>query len=268
MGPTRRAWRSTALAGMLPLVVTCLGACGNGALPEAAESSATSPSASGVAELEDGPLRPGRYRHLLTFVCEKGDVVGCPPDPVEPEPIEFRVTVPEGWSAATNFRTLYPGSASLEEVEEEDGPTHGPGGAGLIFGWTNFHVGLNSDPCTPLNTDGHRMPDIKVGPTVDDFVQAVVDNPKLDVTAPVDVEVGSHDARFFTLTGPADLSGCDDWRPWDPGFYAQGPRNRWDVWAVDVDGTRVVVVAQYFPGTPEQVVTDLREMAASVDLVR
>jgi hypothetical protein len=63
---------------------------------------------------------------------------------------------------------------------------------------------------------------------------------------------------------PSDLSGCDFWRPWEPGIYAQGPGNMWDVWALDIDGLRVVMVAQHFPATPEGVRRDLREIVLSM----
>jgi hypothetical protein len=108
------------------------------------------------------------------------------------------------------------------------------------------------------------VPDIEVGPTIDDFVEAVAARPKLHVTAPRRVKLGGRPARYFRLTGPSDVSRCEGWRPWDPGFYAQGPDNVWDVWAVDVSGFRVVVVTQYFPGTPTEVRTQLRDMVTSL----
>ncbi len=225
------------------------------------EASSPSATAQEVLELEDGPIPPGRYHHVLTFECEKGDTVSCPPNPTPPAPVDVEVTVPEGWEAATDFRLLYP--TGRGEPADVGGPTNDPDGAGLVIGWTNFHVGLNSDPCA-RNHDGHLVPDIEVGPTVDDFADAVVDHPTLDVTRPTRTKVGGRPARFFELTGPADISECDDWRPWDPGFYVQGPDNHWDVWAVDVDGTRIVVVAQYFPGTSDEIVTGLHDMVESM----
>lgn len=232
------------------------------ATPPSTPSTSPSSTEPGVQRLQDGPITPGRYRHVLRFGCEEGDVISCPPNPTPPEPVTFEVTVPDGWEAALDFRLLYP--AGMGGLQDSGGATNDPDGAGFVVGWTNFHVGLNSDPCA-RNHDGHLVPDIPVGPSVDDFVDAVVDHPTLDVTRPTKARVGGFPARFFSLTGPSDISRCDDWRPWDPGFYVQGPDNHWDVWAVDVDGTRVVVVTQYFPGTSEEITTELRAMVESMD---
>jgi len=76
--------------------------------------------------------------------------------------------------------------------------------------------------------------------------------------------VGGYPARFFSLEGPADISGCDNWRPWDPGFYVQGPNNHWDVWVIDVAGDRVLIVTQYFPDTPRDTVVELGDMVGSI----
>ncbi|WP_183092784.1 hypothetical protein [Nocardioides stalactiti] len=80
----------------------------------------------------------------------------------------------------------------------------------------------------------------------------------------MDASVGGHPARFFTLSVPADISGCEFWRPWEPSFHAQGPSNIWDIWVVDVDGFRVVIVTHYFPDTPPDTVAELRQMVRSL----
>ena len=224
----------------------------------------TSTVAPGVAALGDGPIDPGRYRFVIENWCDDG-MVDCASVELPSPPIHVDVTVPAGWEGAAGYGLIHPESSV--DVDEANGPTTGPDGAGLVLGWTNYWVGLNSDPCTPKGSeDAHQVPDIAVGPTVDDFVDAVVAHPSLDVTEPTEVTLGGRRARFFTLAAPSDLSACQWWRPWDPSIYAQGPDNRWDVWVVDVDGFRVVILAQLFPQTPAKVQTQLREMVESIEL--
>ena len=87
------------------------------------------------------------------------------------------------------------------------------------MGWTNFWVGLNSRAMLAQISQAQRT-DIEVGPTVDDFVEAVVAHPTLEITEASDVGLGGYMGRFLSLTAPDDLSGCEEWRPWDPGFFA------------------------------------------------
>ena len=47
----------------------------------------------------------------------------------------------------------------------------------------------------------------------------------------------------------------------------QGPDNTWDVWVIDVEGFRVLIVTQSFPDTPDDVKAELREMAESIGFV-
>jgi len=233
----------------VPLLLI-LAACGaESAEPATSPTAGTSPSA--VTELEDGPITPGRYRFTVRNTCEVGDPIGCPDPTVAPPPTDLEVTVTAGWQHWRDFGVITP-----EGVD----PTEGPDGAALVMGWTTFNVGLNSDPCLSV---GHEVPDIKVGPTVDDFVDAVQAHKTLDVSKPVKAAVGGYPAQFFSLEGPSDISGCDNWRPWDPGFFVQGPDNHWDVWAVDI-GYRLLIVTQHFPGTPVQIVAELREMVESI----
>ena len=80
----------------------------------------------------------------------------------------------------------------------------------------------------------------------------------------MDTKLEGASGRYFTLTGPAELSGCVEWRPRDPGFYAQGPNNIWEVWVLDVEGHRVLIVADYFPGTSARTIAQLRQMVESI----
>jgi hypothetical protein len=217
--------------------------------PTASAHASASVRPSDPPVLSDGPITPGTYIYVLQQSCDSPD---CPPQASPRAPIHIEITVPSGWETFFGGLVIHPGS------------TEGPGGAALVMGWTTFWVGLNSDPCLQAE---HEIPDIEVGPTVDDFVDAVVAHPALDVSEPADVELGGHSGRFLTLTGPSDISGCNNWRPWDPGFYVQGPDNLWDIWVIDVDGSRVVIIAEHFPGTPADVKTELREMVDSIRFV-
>jgi hypothetical protein len=224
--------------------------------PRSAEPEPSDPSPTTVEVMADGPVSPGRYRFTIRNVCEKGDPIGCPDGTVPAPPLDLEVTVPAGWQHWWEFGLLTP--------DGDDSPTEGPDGAALVMGWTTFHVGLSSNPCLARS---HQAPDVEVGPTVDDFVDAVQAQKALDVTEPEDTMVGGFPARFFSLEAPADLSGCEEWRPWDPGFFAQGPSNHWDVWAVDVDGDRVLIVTQRFPDTPAEVVDELAAMVESLEFL-
>ncbi|MBM0126752.1 hypothetical protein [Pimelobacter simplex] len=213
----------------------------------------TSPSPTAVVPLPDGRLDPGRYRFVVTVDCEgvEDDPIACPHGVPDPPPIPLEVTVPEGWVASNEFHLV-------ESAESGTGP---PAGAALVMGWTSNTVGVQSDPCLSTN---HQLPDVEVGPGVDDFVEAVTAQGWFRGTAPVDTEAGGASGRYFSLEAPADLSACEEWRPWDPGFYAQGPGNIWEVWVLDVEGHRVLIVIDYFPGTPTGTVRQLRQMVTSI----
>jgi hypothetical protein len=244
------------------LVVMLLAGCGgdpdHSVAPEPTASTrvtsseaVTSPSPTGVVPLTDGHLEPGRYRFVVNVDCEgvRDDPIACPAGVADPPPIPLEVTVPDGWEHLPGFPV----------IRTVGGPTQEEGA--LVLGWTSNTVGVKSDPCA---SQSHELPDVKVGPSVDDFVDAVTSQGWFHGTAPVDTEVGDTSGRYFTLQGPADLSECLEWRPWDPGFYAQGPNNIWEVWVLDVEGHRVVIVADYLPGTSARTIAQLKQMVKSI----
>lgn len=222
-----------------------------GSAPAAIPSPATSPSSAATPmAIRIGPLAAGTYTWMPSqgedgwSACPQPAPSGCS-DPVEAGSIRFTFTVPDGWQWT-------PGISPVEVGFE------GPNGASLGFGRGSW---LHSNPCR--NDD--LQPEVPVGPTVDDFAQALADSQVLDVSAAADVTLGGHTGQYVELQVPSDISGCEFYWPWEPGIYAQGPSHLWRLWILDVDGVRVVVQAGEFPGTSEQ---HRAELQAIVDSLR
>lgn len=53
---------------------------------------------------------------------------------------------------------------------------------------------------------------------------------------------------------------------WKPGIYAQGPNALWRIWVLDVDGARVVVRSDSFPGTTQQVQAQMQGIVDSIQI--
>lgn len=139
-------------------------------------------SATNVVPLADGPLEPGRYRFVVSVDCEgvTDDPIACPEGVVDPPPIAMEVTAPAGWEHLQGLPVI----RTLGEQTHENGA--------LVLGWTSNTVGVNSDPCS---SKSHELPDIKIGPSVDDFVDAVGSQKRLHATAPVATKVGGTSGR-------------------------------------------------------------------------
>jgi len=177
----------------------------------------------------------------------------CPPEPELARLLGVELTIPAGWEAAMNATVIAPEGFAAS--------VSGPDGAALVIGWTPPTAGFYSDPCQPAS---HLEPQILVGPTVDDFIEAVIAHPLLTVNESSEVELGGYRGQSFELQAPADISGCQDWRPFEPGIYAQGPDNLWKVWVMDVVGLRMIIVSERFPGTPAKIAAELDAMVESI----
>jgi hypothetical protein len=127
--------------------------------------------------------------------------------------------------------------------------------------------GLFSDPCL-TEKEREAEADIPVGPTVDDFVSALVDHPSLDVTSPVDVTLAGYSGKYLDLQVPDDISACAYYSPIDlqMHIYAQGPGQRWHMWVLDVDGVRVLVETNDFAGTSAQWLAEEQAMIDSLEI--
>ena len=219
--------------------------------------------------LTSGPLAAGRYVTTPfdpsapnTFcpdgpgkcpigVCVDSQQVGCTENPAD-DTIRISFTVPDGWHGAPRNSVSAP-------------TTGAPDGAWLVF---TRGASLYSDPChsTP-------PPDIAVGPTVDDFANALVAHPTLDVTTPVDVTLAGFTGKYMDLTVPdpmcpsrTDPVTDQEYWVWEPGFFGQGPGHRWHLWILDVNGIRVVIQAMDFAATSAQHQAELQAIVQSIQI--
>jgi hypothetical protein len=201
----------------------------------------------------DGPLVAGTYRIGLWDTSCSERQPGCSPSPAH-DATRLMLTVPDGWAAFTGAV-----SSIVLAAEGND-----PGiGAGLLVGRGAW---LLSDPCTKAN---HLIPpDVAVGPSVDDFANALADHPLLDVTDPVDVTLAGYFGKYVDLQVPADLSRCEAYRPFDPGLFAQGPSHRWHLWILDVEGLRFVVQSTDYAGTSARRQAELKAIVESIRFER
>jgi hypothetical protein len=228
--------------------------------PEPTPSPSKSPAPS-PALFPIGPLPAGSHT-IQPFVGPGGLCVGqagCTEAGAEDDSIRITLTVPDGWSGF---------EYSIIPSVERYSP---PGGAGLLFGRGGW---LYPPPACLGPGVLHDGPTIPTGTTVDAFVTALVEHPDLDVTSPVDVTLGGYSGQYLELRAPAnvttdelgpDPSGCGFF-VWEPGIYAQGPNALWRIWVLDVDGIRVVVRADSFPGTTPQVQAQLQAIVDSIQI--
>jgi basic membrane lipoprotein Med (substrate-binding protein (PBP1-ABC) superfamily) len=144
-----------------------------------------------------------------------------------------------------------------------------------IYGLVFMEVGNTfTDPCRAIALDP------PVGPTVEDLASAWADLPALDATAPTDITVDGFDGKQVEFTVPDYPTGENEddcaagghflllegiGTPGD-GYWAQGPNQHHQLWILDVDGTRVVIGAMWFPDTPAQDRADIDEMLGSIEI--
>ena len=246
--------RSLVLAALL-----ALGACAPG--PEAADPTIPSPTAPGdpsptpmvqdIIELAPfAPLEPGTY--------------SIDPDLDPSTPLRVVYEVPfEGWSQW------------IGAVKSTDGGD----------------VGVSITTVTNLVRHGcrdHSWADPPVGPGVDDLAAALADLAPFRVTSPPkDMTIYGYRGKYLELTVP-DLpvegegddrrfTGCvgGNLKSWvaavdtEPGdaFYGYNgePGRTEEFWILDVEGTRLMIEANWSPDSPRK---DVAEMRAILDSIR
>lgn len=150
------------------------------------------------------------------------------------------------------------------------------------------YVGVSITTVTNLMVDAchdHRPADPPIGPTVDDLAFALDELPPFQVkTPPTDVTIDGYSGKYLALAVPDEIpfetrfghayfTDCQrgELQSWlAPGLtyvfwgYA-GPRQVEEFWILDVDGTRLMIQASWFPDSPQQ---DIDEMRAVLDSIQ
>ena len=233
-----------------------LAACGLGpgttapttSSPTATSEPSPTPTVQDILELGDfAPLEPGTY-----FIDPDAD-------PSTLLRVVYEVPV-EGWSQ-------WIGAAKFAD----DG-----------------HVGVSITTVTNLVRHGcrdHSPADPPVGPSVDDLATALAHLTPFRVTSPPkDVTIYGYRGKHLELTVP-DLSvegrgddrrftGCvggnlEGWigEPWFGAFYGYtGPGYTEEFWILDVEGTRLVIVAERSPGSPRKDLAEMRAILESIHI--
>jgi hypothetical protein len=182
-------------------------------------------------------------------------------------PVRIVAKGPDGWVG-------YPSWAM-------DGPkpvrADAPTGIGVSFFTAN---GIYSDPChwDVLGTGGADTGDVVVGPTVDDLVAALRANTFYTSSAATPVTIDGYTGKELELQLPDDpFTSCDresgdtDGHAFvfsGPGLYAQGPANRWHLYILDVDGTRLIAVILSYAQTPRADLDLARNSIETLDIQR
>ena len=131
-------------------------------------------------------------------------------------------------------------------------------------------------PLGRAGTGGADVGDVAVGPTVDDLVAALRANENYTSTAPSPVTIDGYAGQELELQLPDDpFTKCDNEAGDDsghafvfagPGLSAQGPANRWHLYILDVDGTRLIAVILSYAKTPQADLDLARHIIETLDI--
>ncbi len=219
--------------------------------PVAATSAPKAPATSGPGPVTD-VLTGGRY--LFRPIGDKPSLT-------------VAATGPNGWVGYPSWAMDAP------EPVRADAPT----GIGIAFFSAN---GLYSDPChwDVHGTGEAGMPgDVAVGPSVDDLVTALRANTFYTSSVATPITIDGYAGQELELQLPDDsFTTCHKDDPADagghafvfsgPGLYAQGPANRWHLYILDVEGTRLIAAILSYEGTPPADLDLARSVIDTLDI--
>jgi hypothetical protein len=218
--------------------------------PTASPTSAPTSTPIAAIAITEGPLAPG------TYYADESRVNNV---------ARLTFTVPAGWSAGAPLPpqgslNLHPPLLHKDQIA-----------AGRLWLETWIVDATYVDVCQWRGTD------TPVGPTASDLVAALAAQTGRDASAPSDVTLGGFPAkRIETVTPGADVAFCNGglfnyWPGVGPNTELTGRgtdlSNQTDVvYAADVAGNRLVLVASHLPGTSQQDLAELDAIIASIQI--
>ena len=141
------------------------------------------------------------------------------------------------------------------------------------------HVGISIVSVTNLVVDGcedHELADPPVGPGVDDLATALADLGPFVVTSPPrDVTAYGYSGKYLELRLPetTDLSKCvnNEVISWDASILSYPFHGYFlgaieEYWILDVEGSRLVIVAGRAPDSPPGDVAEMRTLLDSIEI--
>jgi hypothetical protein len=199
-----------------------------GVSPSAGPTSGSSPEVAVpllASQVDD--IDPGTYR-VSTFDAD------------------VRITVPAGWHLFEDHRGF---SAIVDD------PTTSDGFRAVAF-WSVAQT--YADPCDRF---GAQIP---VGPSAGDLIAALSRIPQTRTSTPLRTSIGGLPATKIQLFVPRELPCAPgDFYLWDRR-YVQGGGERDNIWVLEVDGERLLVLAEWLPGLTESDLTELWDMIDSI----
>jgi hypothetical protein len=166
---------------------------------------------------------------------------------------DVSVSAPAGWSAGGDWVVRGPKDKDL------------PDGMAV-----RFYTVSNLFKKPSSYADGLQYP--QVGPSAADLVQAIALQPAWDTSTPSDTTIGGYPTKHIQVTIPQDAQfdardggafylfrdeGTGDIWGWAPG-------QTFDIYAVDVNGQRLVIDAFHYPGTPANDVAAQQAVIATI----
>ena len=238
---SRRRWIAAAAVAVLVIVIGIGFLSGTDRPPGPVDQPTTT-----VGEIRSdfpasGPVEPGTYHIPPSGWSVSG----------------FTMTMPEGW--VTQYGS--PGAAKASDSVGE---------LGFYFVIVDA---IYSDPCVGSAGEADEL--MKVGPSVDDLANALLEQPHTVTTGPVDTTLGGLPAKRIDLTMEDDpeTATCNTNLPGNLQIWLSQPVDDYlvlgdgtaSVYIFDVNGERQVFVTQVGDETTTE---DLEEMQTIIDSIK